>query len=254
VHSCVLMTRLRSAGLRCRTVLRSCPLWPCLKCRVPLLAEGRRFCSTRASVQVDKSSTVAQVLEDFQEASQGFMQGTDVIALGQSGIFIALQFAATFRRESKVPLFTLDNVREGEKGAITRYRLGFSPPHEWRPYVKDYDSRLLFARSTKIHPFAAAVSARTAVLPEGRPLAIDTLLVGNEKSKLYRIAGIANGLGRVRSWELNPEREGPARLFRCMAHFGWEDTVSSKGQRESAAESWVLRILVFPEGPPKWKT
>lgn len=205
-------------------------------------------------MQVDKSSTVAQVLEDFQEASQGFMQGTDVIALGQSGIFIALRFAATFRRESKVPLFTLDNLREGEKGAITRYRLGFSPAHEWRPYVKDFDSRLLFARSTKIHPFAAAVSARTAVLPEGRPLAIDTVLVGNEKSKLYRIAGIANGLGRVRSWELNPEREGPARLFRCMAHFGWEDTVSAKGQRESAAESWVLRILVFPEGPPKWKT
>jgi len=226
-------------------------------------------------VRVDGLRNVQEVIAETEFLSEGYSRHFDLITLGQPGIVSAFHVAATIRQNTLAPAFaftsaqtlTTLNLTTEEDWELERnrvrgknddrrriYCLSFPPVAEWRSESqRQIHSRLHVPVSrTQIKSLAKALTARAATVAEGRAIAVETPLLGEEKLRRLRIAHMAQALAMAHHWELCPaDPSKPTRSFRCVA-----ELCQAQEQASAAETSWLLRLEVLPEGPPKpwpWK-
>mmetsp|Transcript_42400 Transcript_42400/g.70286 ORF Transcript_42400/g.70286 Transcript_42400/m.70286 type:complete len:264 (-) Transcript_42400:57-848(-) len=221
-------------------------------------------------VRVDGLRNVQEVVSEVEFVSEKYSRGVHLLAIGQPGIVSAFHVAAALRQNSLAPAFELASAREPagfsspgqEDWEKERNRLGprsdrrriycltFPPIAEWRAKVqRQIDSRLNVGNATQIRPLAKALAARSAVLPEGKAVALETALLEDEKlsTRRLRISHMAQVLALAHQWEVSPvDPSKPTRTFRCIA-----ELARDKAGRSQSLGGWMLRLEVLPEGPPK---
>lgn len=240
---------------------------------------GSRYIAADAGpvprVRVDGLRNVQEVIAEAELMSDGYTRQFELLTLGQPGIVSAFHVAAALRRHSLAPAFSFAsaqtltklNLATEEEWGLERNRAGgnnndrrkiyclsFPPEVDWKAESeRQISSRLNVPVSkTQIKSLAKAITARAATVPEGQVVAVETALLGEEKLKRLRIAHMAQALAMAHHWEQAPADPGkPTRSFRCVA-----DLCQADGQSNAPVDSWLLRLEVMPEGPPKpwpWK-
>jgi len=206
------------------------------------------------------------------------------VALGQPGIACAFHVAAALRSAARAPAFELADastaarLRALARGATTSgsggpsvavasareeaasgtssphcqvYRLALPPADDWLAEVqRRVGARLRVGNHTRIVALAKALASQSAPLEQGRGVAVETALLGEEKLRRLRIATMAKALVRAYHWQVLPNDPGrPTRPFKCVAELLKEeaDTTHQGGNMEC----WVLSVEVLPVGPPK---
>lgn len=246
-------------------------------CQKPVTASMRYHSSFGLGlpkVRIDGRRTVQDVIKEVEEASLGYTQAVEFMASGQPGIASAFHVAAVLRSATRAPALELADSATAKQfvhgvagsPAVTRnitekevvpsslrgkvYNLALPPAELWKPEVqRRIDARLLVSNHTKIVGLAKSVATRTASIQEGKGVAVETILLGDEKLRRLRISIIAQALVRAYHWQVLPnDKSRPTRPFKCVVDIRKDEaTVASPGRN---LDCHVLSVEVLPHGPP----
>lgn len=214
-----------------------------------------------AMLCVDGTQKVEEVLEEVKRISREYSRGIEILTVGQLGIATAFTVVAALKFSARVPAFTLAgeetladlkaSVRHDKVGNRYRERgrsfcLALPPVDEWIPQiVRDEDRTLLVGNKTRIQSLAKAITTRSGIVPEGKAIALETVMLGDEKLRRLRIAHMAQSVALAHHWQLAPRDAcSSTRPFKCTAEI-------STDMADAAGGAMVLRLAVLPQGPPK---